>query len=171
MPALEALRAVSIRAPVAEAIRRALCEGQFSPGENINEAALASQFRVSRGPVREALLVLAEDGLVTHEQNRGFSALRVTPEDCAHISQVRLLLETHALELGRPRATAEDLRRLTALKVELLALFRSEEPPSRDEAEMAFHGYVLELSGNPWLAKSLRRVLITMSNIRPTSIT
>ncbi|MBL9209597.1 MAG: GntR family transcriptional regulator, partial [Opitutaceae bacterium] len=60
--ALAAIRSVSIRHAVADAIRAALREGHFKLGENLSEVALATKFEVSRGPIREALLVLVEEG-------------------------------------------------------------------------------------------------------------
>ena len=71
--ALQAIRSTSIRHAVADAIRSALREGLLKPGEDLNEVALAAQFEVSRGPVREALLVLGEEGLLMHSANYGFS--------------------------------------------------------------------------------------------------
>lgn len=158
--ALAAIRSVSIRHVVADAIRSALREGHFRPGENLSEVALAAKFEVSRGPIREALLVLVEEGLLTHSPNRGFSVIDLSPEDNAHILDLRLLLETRALERGRERATPSDLDRLGQMKVELVGLFRDSERPARDAVEIAFHGYVWELSGNPWLVNVLKRTMI-----------
>ena len=62
---LHAIRSVSIRHSVADAVRAALREGHLKPGENISEVALATKFQVSRGPIREALLVLVEEGLLS----------------------------------------------------------------------------------------------------------
>lgn len=160
--ALEAIRSVSIRHAVADAIRAALREGHFKLGENLSEVALATRFEVSRGPIREALLVLVEEGLLTHSPNRGFSVIELSPEDCQHIADLRLLLETHALERGRERVTPADLERLADMKSELVSLFRDSERPARDALEIAFHGYVWELSGNPWLVDALKRAMVPL---------
>lgn len=157
--ALEAIRSVSIRHAVAAAVRNALREGHLKPGENLSEVALASKFAVSRGPTREALLVLVEEGLLVHSPNRGFYVINFTAEDHAHIDQIRIKLEAHALEQARERATAGDLKELEAMKDELLLMFRDRELPARDATEIAFHGYIWELSGNPWLVLSLKRLL------------
>ncbi len=158
--ALAAIRSVSIRHVVADAIRSALREGQFKPGENLSEVALAAKFEVSRGPIREALLVLVEEGLLTHSPNRGFGVIDLSAEDNAHIMELRLLLETRALERGRERVTPPDLKRLGEMKAELVGLFRDSERPARDAMEIAFHGYVWELSGNPWLVNALKRTMV-----------
>ena len=158
--ALTAIRSVSIRHAVAESIRAALREGHFKPGENLSEVALAAKFEISRGPVREALLVLVEEGLLTHSPNRGFSVIDLSAEDKAHIAELRLLLESRALERGRERVTPDDLARLTEMKEELVGLFKDSERPARDAMEIAFHGYIWELSGNPWLVDALRRAMV-----------
>ena len=160
--ALAAIRSVSIRHAVADAIRAALREGNFKLGENLSEVALATKFEVSRGPIREALLVLVEEGLLTHSPNRGFSVIDLTPDDCTHIAELRLLLETRALERGRDRIVLADLERLADMKTELVGLFRDSERPARDALEIAFHGYVWALSGNPWLVDALKRAMVPM---------
>lgn len=159
---LKAIRSVSIRHSVADAVRSALREGHLKPGEDISEVELASKFEVSRGPIREALLVLAEEGLLTHSPNRGFSVVQLSPEDRTHIAELRLLLESHALERARDRATPADLERLKQMKDELVGLFKDSERPARDALEIAFHGLIWELSGNPWLVNSLKRTMIPL---------
>ena len=157
--ALEAIRSISIRHSVADAVRSALREGHLKPGENLSEVALAAKFEVSRGPIREALLVLVEEGLLVHSTNRGFYVVSFTAEDHAHIDRIRVILEAHALEEARKRVKQSDLERLQKMKDELIRMFRDRELPARDAREIAFHGYIWELSGNPWLAVSLRRLL------------
>ena len=75
---------------------------------------------------------------------------------------MRLLLESRALERGRERVTAADLARLAEMKDELVGLFKDSERPARDAMEIAFHGYIWELSGNPWLVNALKRTMIPL---------
>ena len=159
---LHAIRSVSIRHSVADAVRAALREGHLKPGENISEVALATKFEVSRGPIREALLVLVEEGLLAHEPNRGFLVIDLSAADKEHIAELRLLLESRAHERGRERVTAADLARLAEMKDELVGLFKDSERPARDAMEIAFHGYIWELSGNPWLVNALKRTMIPL---------
>jgi DNA-binding GntR family transcriptional regulator len=159
---VNAIRSVSIRHSAADAIRTSLREGRLKPGENINEMALATQFEVSRGPIREALLVLVEEGLMIHTPNHGFSVINLSPDDHAHIMDLRLLLESRALERARERVSKADLIHLTQMKGQLVQLFRDSELPARDAIEISFHGYIWELSGNPWLAKALKRAIIPL---------
>lgn len=159
---LQAIRSVSLRHSVADAVRTALREGELTPGENVSEVSFAAQFGVSRGPVREALLVLVEEGLLTHSTNRGFAVVDLSPDDRAYIAELRLLLETRALELARERVTALDLEHLEEMKGELVRLFNDRQRPARDEVEIRFHGYIWDLSGNPWLVSALKRILVPL---------
>jgi DNA-binding GntR family transcriptional regulator len=157
---LPTLKAMSVRQSAEELLRCALREGRYRPGDDLSEGVMASEMEVSRGPVREALLVLAAEGLVSHTQNRGFSVPRFTIDDSTEINQVRLALETTALELARQRISANGLARLEELKNRLVNLFRDARTGARDGAEIEFHCAVSELTGNDWLVESLKRVII-----------
>lgn len=150
----------AMRESVADAIRRTLLEGGFRPGEVISEVPLAAEFRISRGPVREALLTLAKEGLLVHSPNRGFRVLEFSAGDLEQIEAVRGALEPLALAAGRNYLTAEDARRLTSLKEELVQAFSAGRHDRCVAAEVQFHGLVWQLSNNPWLVASLERVMI-----------
>ena len=108
-----------MRETVGDAIRQALYERRFQPGQSLSEAALASEMGISRGPVREALLLLAQDGLVTHSPNRGFSVIQVTERDLQEIQEVRLPLEATALVMAKPHITKADLEKLEELAAKI----------------------------------------------------
>jgi DNA-binding GntR family transcriptional regulator len=153
-------RPFAIRDGVYEAIRTALYDGQFAPGESINERELAEKLKVSRGPLREALLVLTAEGLMTHTQNYGFSRVRLSDEDMAEIEQVRVPLEAMALRLGRERVTEEDLKGLATLRDQIMEALRKQDLSANQRADEAFHTRIAELSGNRWLLLSLQRILV-----------
>ena len=153
-------KATAIRNTVAEALRRTLLEGRFRPGEDLSDAAIAAEFQISRGPVREAMLVLAQEGLLTHTQNRGFSVLNFTARDLEQIEAVRVPLESLALSAARERVTENDLKRLQAFKDELVRAFEAGEYADRIRGEVNFHAAIWEMAGNPWLVACLKRVMI-----------
>lgn len=148
-----------MRHSVVDAIRRALVQGRFQPGEPLSDVALAAEMGISRGPVREALLVLAEEGLVVHLQNRGFSVLRFTRDDARQVQQVRQPLETLALEQARTRLSHDDLARLEALAVELCERFDERDMVEATRCDWDFHQLIWERSGNPRLVTSLRTLM------------
>jgi DNA-binding GntR family transcriptional regulator len=156
---VEKFKASAIRDTVADALRRALLEGCFKPGESLSDAAIAVEFHISRGPVREAMLVLAGEGLLVHTQNRGFFVLNFTEADLSKIDEVRLPLESLALANARAHATEADFKYLNKVKTKLARAFESDDQFGRLRAEFEFHGYIWELAGNPWLVSSLKRIM------------
>ncbi|HEU0141043.1 MAG: GntR family transcriptional regulator [Bryobacteraceae bacterium] len=157
---LPEVRFVSMRASVADTLRQAFLDGYFSPGEDISEVALATQLKVSRGPIRDALLILTQEGLVTHSPNRGFSVLQLTDSDFEHIQNVRLPLEALALTLARGRVSREDVEILETLKEKLMEAFRAGNFSAAARCDLEFHSALWERSGNPWLEAALKRIMV-----------
>jgi DNA-binding GntR family transcriptional regulator len=143
-----------------EILRDALVRGRFSPGEPLSEPALANELDISRGPVREALLVLVQEGLVTHSQNYGFSVALFTEADRREVLTVRCPLETLALELGRERVSGADLAELEAMAREVVRHYCLEENFESAQADWRFHQKIWALSGNSQLERSLRHLLM-----------
>ena len=156
---LPSLHTAVIREGVAELLRDALIEGKFRPGENLSEPALAAQLGVSRGPVREALLVLAQEGLVIHNQHRGFSVPKLTIDDYKLVSAVELPLESRVLTLARVHATEADIRDLEESKKRLVESSMKSRGLNR-LLHLRFHEKIWELSGNRWLEAALRKVMV-----------
>jgi DNA-binding GntR family transcriptional regulator len=157
---VEKLKVSAIRDTVADALRQTLLEGRFLPGENLSEAAIAAEFQVSRGPVREAMFALAAEGLLSHTLNRGFSVLDFSAEDLGQIETVRVPLESLALTTARLRVTPADVELLKEIKANLCRLYGAGDRQGSLRAEIDFHGTIWEMSGNPWLVASLRRIMI-----------
>lgn len=160
MALLPQVKPVSIRQTVGETIRRALLEGRFRPGQPLSEVALASEMNVSRGPVREALLVLAQEGLVSHSQNYGFSVLEFNEHDRGEVQQVRLPLEILALELAIPNVTPTDLRTLDTITEQMTKAYREARYVECTQADLDFHSLVWERTGNTRLFTALRNLMV-----------
>lgn len=160
MAGLPQLKAVSIRHTITEAIRQALLEGRFLPGQQLSEVALAQEMNVSRGPVRESLLVLAQEGLVKHSQNYGFSVLEFTQQDQLEVQQVRLPLEVLALQLARERTSVDVVRELSHLKDQMVESLAANRVVTCTQTDLAFHSLIWDLSGNSRLVASLRNLLV-----------
>lgn len=157
---VEKLKVSAIRDTVADALRQTLLEGRFRPGENLSEAAVASELQVSRGPVREAMFVLVAEGLLNHTLNRGFSVLNFSAEDLEKIERVRVPLESLALSAARERVTPAGIEQLKEIKANLCRLYEAGDRQGSLRSEIDFHGSIWEMSGNPWLVASLRRIMI-----------
>lgn len=162
MTALPQLKSVSIRESVTAALRNALYTGHFQPGQALSEAALATEMGISRGPVREALLMLVPEGLVTHSPNRGFSVTEFTPEDLREIREVRLPLEATALKMASLRLNEEDFQKLEMLKGRIVEMHANGHLLICCESDMEFHSLIWNRTGNSHLADSLHHLLAPM---------
>src|SRR5438270_8107591 len=96
-------------------LRHILTEGEIAPGAKIPERELCASLGISRTPLREALKVLAADGLVVLLPNRGSRAAKLTKNDVKELFEVCEALEATAGELACPRISDEQLRELGAL--------------------------------------------------------
>jgi DNA-binding GntR family transcriptional regulator len=148
-----------MRETVRDAIREALDTGRFRTGQSLSEAALAAEMGVSRGPVREALLLLVQEGLVVHSPNRGFSVIHFTEEDMQEIHQVRIPLEAMALNLAQHRLSSSDEERLEAFKQTIVEAHGTKEYVLGSQTDMAFHSLIWERCGNARLHAALRNLL------------
>ena len=72
---------------IADQLREQIVQGVFAPGEQINESVLAAQLRTSRGPVREALQRLCQEGILVSRRNRGVFVLELTAHDVKEIGR------------------------------------------------------------------------------------
>jgi DNA-binding GntR family transcriptional regulator len=81
---------------IADQLREQIVQGAFRPGQQINESAVASQLRTSRGPLREALQRLCQEGLLVSHRNRGVFVTELSTADIREIYEVRESVETAA---------------------------------------------------------------------------
>jgi DNA-binding GntR family transcriptional regulator len=134
------------------AVRDGIAEGRLSPGEWLREGAIAEGLGLSRTPVREALRVLAAEGLVELVHNRGARVVRWTAQDIEETYRLRALLEGEAASLAARRATPEQVAALEQT-CEAHARSVADRLPAVDQAACndAFHAAVLQAAGSPRL--------------------
>jgi DNA-binding GntR family transcriptional regulator len=145
---------------VAEQLREQVFANRLEPGQWIDEQALAAEFGISRTPMREALKVLAAEGLVTMKLRRGAYVTEVSERDVGDVYQMLALLESDAAAVVAQRATAAELEELEALHTQL-------EASSADRTRFfalneAFHARLLAIADNRWRAQmvaDLRKVM------------
>ncbi|MBU6503561.1 MAG: GntR family transcriptional regulator, partial [Burkholderiales bacterium] len=104
---------------VAELLRQRIFSRELEPGSWIDELRLAEQYGISRTPLREALKVLAAEGLVTMKVRRGAYVTEVSERDLADVYHLLGLLEADAAGVVAAEATDAQLRELQALHAEL----------------------------------------------------
>ena len=94
---------------VVDQIRHAILSGKIPPGSRLIEEDLAASLQVSRGPVRQAIFRLQQEGLVVHEPHRGATVGQISEDDVAEIYSLRLALERLAIEHAIRKAGDKEL--------------------------------------------------------------
>jgi DNA-binding GntR family transcriptional regulator len=137
---------------VYEAVRTAIMVGDLAPGSLHSVQMLSSRLKVSRTPVREALLKLADQGMVRFERNRGARILQTTVRDLEEIFSLRLLLEVPATYRAAERIGQHELRQLSSLLENFHKAIHSLNTREHLELDASFHRIILRASGNRRLA-------------------
>ncbi|GAB4255715.1 MAG: GntR family transcriptional regulator [Deferrisomatales bacterium] len=141
-----------------ESLRDSILSGRLEPGAIYNERALADQLGISKTPVREALLELAAQGLVTFLPRRGVMVNRFSERDIQEVFEVRLAIELAMAEKLARKAPAVDLGRVEDALREQERAIASEDPEAFVEADRRFHVVFGELVDNRRLAAILENV-------------
>ena len=145
---------------VAELLRQRIFARELEPGSWIDELRIAEELGISRTPLREAIKVLAAEGLVTMKVRRGAYVTEVSEKDLRDVYHLLALLESDAARMVAQRATDDELRGLQAQHAALEAAIHD-----RDrffEINEAFHQQLLQLSDNRWrsqMVADLRKVM------------
>ncbi len=145
---------------VAELLRQRIFSRELAPGSWIDEMKIAEDYGISRTPLREALKVLAAEGLVTMKVRRGAYVTEVNEKDLTDIYHLLGLLESDAAGIVAARATAEQLRELQAIHDELEGAISERE--RFFELNERFHMRLLEIADNRWrqqMVEDLRKVM------------
>ncbi len=152
----------TIREQIVEQLRNEVLSGEIAAGESLREQKLAERFGVSRGPIRDALLQLTQEGLLVAQPNRGVRVGQGPSEEIQPlVVAMRRRIEAFALEAVLDQLTKKDLDQLD----EILARF--EQPCIRNEIseaiphDIALHRWIVERVGDPdllqiWLSTIIR---------------
>ncbi|KAF0674670.1 GntR family transcriptional regulator [Profundibacterium mesophilum] len=135
-------------------LRRMILEETLAPGAKISEKQLTEQFGVSRTPLREALKVLAAEGLLELVPNRGTVISVQTTADLREIFPVLAVLEGLAGETAAIAATGAELGAVADQTALLRQAFEAEDRPRYFEINKRIHNRILEASRNPVLIRS-----------------
>ena len=152
---------------VAELLRQRIFQRELEPGSWIDELKIAEAYGISRTPLREALKVLAAEGLVTMKVRRGAYVTEVSEEDLKNVYHLLSLLESDAAGVVATQATAAELAELQALHQELeAAATRTTAGKANTDQFFAinerFHMRLLEIANNRWrdqMVADLRKVM------------
>ncbi|MDP9600406.1 GntR family transcriptional regulator [Variovorax sp. SG517] len=147
---------------VAELLRQRIFRRELEPGSWIDELKLAEEYGISRTPLREALKVLAAEGLVTMKVRRGAYVTEVSEQDLADVYHLLSLLESDAAGVVAERATDAQRAELKALHAELEAAASPEDREHFFAVNERFHMRLLAIANNKWrdqMVADLRKVM------------
>jgi DNA-binding GntR family transcriptional regulator len=153
-PALARLPRVTLAGQVAGAIRDAVLSGGFAPGQQMNEADLAVRFAVSRGPVREALQRLVQEGLLVSHPHRGVFVVAMTEADLADVYLAREAIEGAALRRMAGLADRSALvARLEGEAARMEAAATARDWTAVAASDLAFHRALVDAAASPRLSR------------------
>jgi DNA-binding GntR family transcriptional regulator len=138
---------------VAERLRTRIFAHELQPGSWIDEQALALEYGISRTPLREALKVLAAEGLVVLKPRRGCYVTELSEQDIDEVFPVMALLEGRVAEEAARRITSADFSRLEAIHAELEKHAAVNNADRFFEANQRFHTALQDIAGNRYLAQ------------------
>jgi DNA-binding GntR family transcriptional regulator len=147
---------------VAERLREQIFSHELAPGSWLDEQSLAAAYGISRTPMREAIKVLASEGLVTSKMNKGSYVTEVDRRDLEQIFTVLSLLEGQAAKETAINATEAQLTQLDDLHHRLEKAAADRDIGQFFEFNVKFHELIQEIAGNKWMngvIDDLRKVL------------
>lgn len=152
----------SLHMQVATTLREQIFAGELAAGAFLDEQALCERLDISRTPLREALKVLAFEGLVRHEPRRGCFVSQVTERDLDEIFPVIALLEGRCAFEAANNATDADLVALAKLHQHLISHAQDKRIADYYQVNFTIHEAIITLANNRWLAQvigDLRKIL------------
>lgn len=141
---------------IADQLRELIVQGAFSPGQQVNESALASQLSTSRGPLREALQRLCQEGILVSKRNRGVFVLELSTEDIKEIYAVREAVELAAANTlldSKPDQVTDTCRELKGIIRNMAKQVAAADWQAIARLDMQFHTTFVSGTGNSRLIR------------------
>ncbi|MGH3713576.1 MAG: GntR family transcriptional regulator [Micromonosporaceae bacterium] len=144
---------------IARQLRHAIVTGALAPGTQLTEAELAARFEVSRGPLREAMQRLVQEGLLRSELHRGLFVIELTAEDVDDVYLARTAVERAALLriLASPQRCADAAAQLAEVQAAMAA---APDGDALSDADLQFHEVLVAASGSKRLVRMAQTLLI-----------
>lgn len=151
---------------VAKRLRQMLVEGRIAPGAKLNERELTEVLQVSRTPLREAIKMLAAEGLVELLPNRGAIAVALSETDVRNTFEVMAGLEALSGELAAQRITAQELAEIKAMQFEMMAAYTRRDLSNYYRLNALIHSAINAAAKNPVLAVTYNQVNARLQALR-----
>jgi DNA-binding GntR family transcriptional regulator len=151
---------------VTQRLRQMLVENRIAPGAKLNERELAEVLQVSRTPLREAIKMLAAEGLVELLPNRGAIAVSLTEADVLNTFEVMAGLEGMSGELAAQRITDAELAEIKAMQFEMLAAYTRRDLSNYYRINAQIHNAINAAAKNPVLTATYNQVNARLQALR-----
>lgn len=161
-----ALPRLNLHGLLVDGIRALIERGELQPGRKISEAALCNRFEVSRTPLREALKVLAAEGMVELRPRRGAVVASISHKDIDELFPIMAALESLAGELVCPRLADADIDRMHALHDRMAGEYERRDEVAYLVTNRTFHEALFELAGNATLQAFYAQILTRIRSCR-----
>lgn len=143
---------------VAEYVKQCILEGQLSPGDQVKEVELSEKLGISRAPIREAMQILAREGLITSEPQKGKHVAALTAKQITDSYFTGGVLEAAAVTEALPLYTEDDIAKLEQVVDEMRKIAESgDEPQSLTNLDNSFHNILFSRIDNGLLIELCRR--------------
>ncbi len=147
-------------------LRDMITEGELRPGDKIPEQLLCARFGVSRTPLREALKVLASEGLLQLAPNRGATVARITPEEIEELFPIMGALEALAGEMACRRIDDTGIARIGDLHQAMIGTYERGEAAPYARLNRAIHDALFEAAGNATLTALYNNLMVRIHSVR-----
>lgn len=164
-----AIRTLPLGTQVAQQLRAMILRRDLKDGMRLLEEDLASQFAVSRGPIRDALKQLQREGLVTVRKRAAY-VVAISSEDIRHLYELRKALELLAIDEGVPRATEDQLGQMLRCVDHMRMAAGSDDHAAFAAADVAFHGALVGLSTNRRLSDVWHQYVPILATILESAV-
>jgi DNA-binding GntR family transcriptional regulator len=151
---------------VANRMRELITEGKLAAGTHLNERMLCDSLGVSRTPLREALRLLAADGLVRIEPNRGAQVVVLSVEDIRESFELIGALEAISGELACRRATDQEIAEIRALTFEMMAAHARQDLPAYYRCNREIHSRISQACHNGLLTRIYETQNLRIQSLR-----
>jgi DNA-binding GntR family transcriptional regulator len=145
---------------IADKLREAIMRGSLEPGTQLHESDLASQLGVSRGPLREAMQRLVQEGLLRSERHRGLFVIELDEAGIIDVYRTRRVVERAAAHLILGRDVARVADHLAEVYEDMKQAAGEEDRFALSEADLFFHEEFVQQSGSLRLARMSRTLLV-----------
>lgn len=145
---------------IARQLRVAIMERRLLPGAQLSEAVLSTQFGVSRGPLREAMQRLVQEGLLRSEPNRGLFVIELDAAEVRDVYRARAAVESAAAAIIARAGVPAAVRELRTACDAMSRALEHGDPAALRDADLHFHQVLVQCSGSRRLARTHQTLII-----------